>query len=208
VTTSCRSAGGLRSRLIRGGRWLGFDRNPLRRTVDRAETAIRLTILVLILTAVPAAAVLAGRWADHAALAEARAQRAATHVVSAVLTEPAPTTGAPDPYAGAEVAWVPAHWVAPNGAHRTGDVLAPAGARKGSTVPTWVDASGDFTDPPPGHTQVVGNVFMAVILAGLSLLAFLIGAEAVSHHLLERRRLNAWDAGWRAVAPRWTGHRT
>jgi hypothetical protein len=206
--TSCRSLGGLRRRLIRGGRWLGFDRNPLRRTVDRAETVIRLTILMLIFTAVPAAALLAGRWADHAALAEARAQSAATHVVSAVLVEPAPTIGAPDPYAGAEVVWVPARWTAPNGTHRTGDVLAPVGAGKGSTVPTWVDASGDFTDPPPGHTQLVGNVFMAVTLVGLSLLALLIAAEAVSHHLLERRRLNAWDAGWRAVAPRWTGHRT
>jgi hypothetical protein len=205
---SCRSPGGLRRRLIRGGRWLGFDRNPLRRTVDRAETVIRLTILVLILTAVPAAALLAGRWADHAALAEARAQAAATHVVPAVLVEPAPAIGAPDPYAGAEVAWVPARWTAPNGTHRTGDVLAPVGASKGSTVPTWVDASGDFADPPPGRTQVVGNVFMAATLVGLSLLALLIGAEAVGHHLLERRRLNAWDADWRAVAPRWTGHRT
>jgi hypothetical protein len=207
--TSCRSLGGLRRRLIRGGRWLGCDRNPLRRTVDRAETAIRLTVLVLILTVVPAAAVLAGRWADHAALAQAREQNAATHVVSATLLGPAPSVGAPDPYAGAEVAWVPARWTAPDGRSRTGDVLAPVGARKDSTVSTYVDASGNFTDPPPGRGEVIGNVFMTVTLVGLSLLAILLAAGAVSHQLLERRRLKAWDTEWRAVAPRWTGrHRT
>ena len=206
--TSCRSLGALRRRLIRGARWLGCDRNPLRRNVDRAETAVRLTVVVLILTVVPAVAVLAGRWADQSALAQARAQSASTHSVPAVLLQPAPTIGAPDPYAGAEVAWVPARWMAPAGPMRTGDVLAPVGARKGSTVQTWVDDSGNFTDPPPGHTQIVGNVFIAVMLAGLSLLALLLGAEALSHQLLERRRLKAWDEQWRAVAPRWTGHRT
>ena len=204
--TSCRSLGGLRRRLIRGGRWLGCDRNPLRRTVDRAETAIRLTVLVLILTVVPAAAVLAGRWADHAALAQAREQNAATHVVSATLLGPAPSVGAPDPYAGAEVAWVPARWTAPDGRARTGDVLAPVGARKDSTVSTYVDASGNFTDPPPGRGEVIGNVLMTVTLVGLSMLAILVTAEAVCHQLLERRRLKAWDTEWRAVAPRWTGH--
>ncbi|HEY0719449.1 MAG TPA: hypothetical protein VGD68_17680 [Streptosporangiaceae bacterium] len=163
---------------------------------------------MLIFTAVPATAVLAGRRADHDALEQARAQKATTHVVPAVLVEPAPAVEAPDPYAGAEVVWVPARWTAPNGIHRTGDGLAPAEAGLGSTVPTWVDASGDFADPPPGHSQVAGTVFMAVTLAGLSLLALLIGAESVSHHLLERRRLNGWHAHWRAVAPRWTGHRT
>jgi hypothetical protein len=206
AVTSCRSLRGLRRRLIRGRRWLGFDRNPLRRTVDRAETAMRLTIVALIFTVVPAAAVLAGRWADHSALAQARAQNASTHVVSAKLLDPAPTVGAPDPYAGAEVAWVPASWVAPDGRTRSGDVLAPVGAKKGSTVPTYVDASGDFTDPPPGHTQVVGNVFMTVTLVGLSALALLLSAEAVGHQLLERLRMRAWDTGWRTVAPRWTGH--
>jgi hypothetical protein len=207
--TSCRPLGGLRRRLIRGGRWLGRDRNPLRRTVDRAETAIRLTILVLILTVVPAAAVLAGRWADNAALSQARQQNAAAHVVSARLLGPAPTVGAPDPYAGAEVAWVPARWTAPDGRARSGDVLAPVGAKKGSTVSTYVDASGNFTDPPPGRGEVIGNVFMTVTLVGLSLLAILLAAEAVSHQLLERRRLKAWDTEWQAVAPRWTGrHRT
>ena len=206
--TSCRSLGAPRRCLTRGLRWLGLDRNPLRRTVDRIETAIRLGVLVLILTAMPAAAILTGRWAYHAALAQTRAQDAATHTVSAVLLAAAPTVGDPDPYAGAEVAWVPARWIAPDGPVRTGDVLAPVGAKRGSLVHTWVDDSGNFTDPPPGRTQIVGNVFMAVTVSGLAALALLLGAEVLSHRLMERRRMKAWDADWRTVAPRWTGHRT
>lgn len=206
--TSCRSLAGLNMRLSRGLRWLGLDRNSLRRTVDRAETVVRLGVLVLILTVVPAMTVLAGRWAYHAALAQVRAQDAATHAVSAVLLDPAPAAGTPDPYAGAEVAWVPARWIAPDGPVRTGDVLAPVGSKRGSLVRTWVDHAGNFVDPPPGHNQIVGNVFMAVLLSGLCGLALVLGGEAVSHQVLERRRMKAWDADWRTVAPRWTGHTT
>jgi hypothetical protein len=206
--TSYRSLTRLNMRLIRGLRWLGLDRNPLRRTVDRAETAVRLGVLVLILTVVPAMTVLAGRWAYHTALSQVRAQDAATHAVSAVLLDPAPMAGTPDPYAGAEVAWVPARWVAPDGPVRTGDVLAPVGSKRGSLVQTWVDHAGNFVDPPPTRNLIVGNVFMAVLLSGLCGLALVFGAEAVCHQLLERRRMKAWDAEWRTVEPRWTGHTT
>ena len=34
-----------RTRLARWARWLGFDRNPLRRRTDRVETALRLVLL-------------------------------------------------------------------------------------------------------------------------------------------------------------------
>src|ERR1700760_15226 len=105
----------MHQRLVRGIRWLGLDRNPLRRGIDRAETAVRLGLVVLILTAVPAAALLAGRWAYHSAGTQVRAQDAATHTASAPLLDPAPTAGDPDPSAGAQVAWAPARWVAPDG---------------------------------------------------------------------------------------------
>jgi len=200
--------GALHRALVRGLRRVGLDRNPLRRSVDRAETVVRFAVLVLILTAVPAMTVLVGRWAYHAAATQVRAQDAATHAVSAILLGSAPGSGEPDPYEGAEMAWVPARWVAPDGPVRTGDVLAPAGAKRGSLVRTWVDETGDFVDPPPGRSQIVGNVFMAVLLSGLCGLALMFGAEAISHQLMERRRMRAWAADWRTVAPRWTDHRT
>ena len=88
--------------LARLARWLGFDRNPLRRGTDRVESALRLLMILLVVTAVPAAAVAAGRWADHYALHRAQAQRAVDRQVTAVLLEDAPAVGIPDPKAIAQ----------------------------------------------------------------------------------------------------------
>ena len=57
-------------------RWLGFDRNPLRRGTDRIEAALRLVMLIVLVAVVPAAAFAVGQRADHAALNRAHAQQA------------------------------------------------------------------------------------------------------------------------------------
>ena len=129
-------------------RWLGIDRNPLRRGTDRVEAALRLVVIILIVLAVPAASVAAGRWADHDALHRAQAQWAADHQVTAVLLRAAPAAGIPNPYTSVQTTWVPARWQPPGQPPRTGEVLAVAGAHKGSTVRTWIDLSGAVTDPP------------------------------------------------------------
>ena len=143
--------GAVGSRQARCVRWLGWDRNPLRRASDRAEVAIRLTVLVLLVAAIPVAAIAVGRWADRAVLHQARAQAAASHPARAVLLQQAPFAGPSGPYSSAQVSWAAARWKTPDGAVRTGDVLAPGGARKGSSIPVWVSGSGSITDPPPGR---------------------------------------------------------
>ena len=55
---------------------------------------------------------------------------------------------------------------------------------------------------------MIGDVFVAVALAMLAVAVTLLSAMALIKRVLQRRRMNAWDAEWRAVAPRWTGHRT
>lgn len=70
--------------LARLARWLGFERNPLRRGTDRVEGALRLVMILLVVAVIPAA-VVAGRWADHYSLHRAQAQRAVDHLVTAVL---------------------------------------------------------------------------------------------------------------------------
>ena len=169
-------------RLAGWARWPGYGRNPLRRRIDRAETAARLTAGVLLLIAVPAAGITAGQIAENRDLA--RAQTAAAHSVQAVqagLLAPAPAAGTPDPYAN----------------------LAP----KGGLVQAWVDA-GYPVPAPADRSQVIGDVFAAVALAMLAVAVTLLTAMALIKRVLQRRRMNAWDAEWRAVAPRWTGHRT
>ena len=194
-------------RLARWARRLGFDQNPLRRGTDRIEAALRLTIMILLVAAVPIAAVAVGRQADHLALRQAQAQRAADHLVTAVLLLNAPATGTPDPYTSVQTAWVPARWQPPGSPTRTGLVLALAGARKGSTVRTWIDASGAVTDPPLDHRDVTGQVCVAVMTTCLVSLLVLLAGSALGRCALDRRRMKAWEAQWRASEPLWSGRR-
>lgn len=34
----------------------------------------------------------------------------------------------------------------------------------------------------------------------------LVGLQVLGQYALDRRRMRAWDAEWRATGPRWTGH--
>ena len=194
--------------LARLGRWLGFDRNPLRRGTDRVEGALRLVIIILLVVAVPAAVVAAGRWADHRALHQAQARRAADHLVTAVLLQDAPPSGPPDPYASVQITWAPARWQPRGQPPRTGEILAQAGARKGSTVRTWIDPSGAITDPPFDHRVIAGYVSLAVVASCLLSWLVLLAAGSLAHRALDRRRLSAWEAEWRAGGPLWSGHRS
>ena len=194
--------------LARLARWLGFDRNPLRRGTDRVEGALRLVMIILVVVAVPAAAVAVGRWADHYVRHQAQVQQSVDHQVTAILLRDAPATGVPDPYSSVETTWVPARWQPPGQPARTGEVLAVAGARKGSTVRTWIDPSGAVTDPPLDQRVIVGDVWLAVVatlvVSGLLLLA----AGALAHRVFDRRRLRAWEEEWRASGPLWSRRRS
>jgi hypothetical protein len=193
--------------LARLARWLGFDRNPLRRGTDRVEGVLRLVMIIVVVAVVPATAVAAGRWTYHYVVHQAQAQQATEHQVTAVLLRDAPATGTPDPYTSVQTAWVPARWQPPGQPPRTGEVLAVAGARKGSTVRTWIGPSGAVTDPPLDHRVIRGDVLMAVaatlLVSGLLLLA----AAALARRMLDRRRLRAWEAEWRTSGPLWSRHR-
>ena len=193
--------------LLRGARWLGLDRNPLRRRTDRLETILRLATVILLAVAVPLAAVAVGRQADHIALSRAHAQQAGNHLVNAVLLENAPATGIPDPYTSIQSAWVLARWQPPGRQARTGLVLAVAGARKGRPVRTRIDASGAVTSPPPDPRFIAGDVVVAVMVTCLVSMLVLVVSETLARRALDRRRMRAWEAEWRAIGPLWSGHR-
>ena len=194
------------ARWTRCARWLGLDHNKLRRPADRLETALRLIILALVLAGVPLASIGMGRAVDQVGIRQAQAEQAADHQVQAVLTQAAPAHGSPDPYTGEQTAWVPARWVAANGTIHYGPVLTAAGAGQGSAVAIWTNASGAATDPPDTHGDTVSNVFVVSTSTALLLLVALAGLQALGRCLLDRRRIRAWDAEWRAIGPRWTGH--
>jgi hypothetical protein len=89
-------------RTARLTRWLGFDRNPLRRGTDRVEGALRLVLITLLVLVVPAAAVAAGQWAYYRGLHQSQLKQATDHLVTAVLVQDAPASGPSDP------SWSPA----------------------------------------------------------------------------------------------------
>jgi hypothetical protein len=188
-------------------RWFGFDRNPLRRGTDRIQAALRLVTVVVLVAGVPAAAVAAGRQADHLALNRAHAQQTTERLVTAVLLQNGPANGVPEPYTDVQTVWVPARWQPPGQPPRTGQVLAVAGARQGSAVPTWIDSSGAVTAPPMDHRDIVGDVCVAVVATCLVSWLLLLVSGALARRALDRRRLRAWEAEWRAGGPLWSGRR-
>jgi hypothetical protein len=74
-------------------------------------------------------------------------------------------------------------------------------------VRTWIDRSGAVTNPPVDHRIVVGNVLLAVMVTCLGSLLLLLAAGVLVRRVLDRRRLRAWEAEWRASGPQWSGHR-
>ena len=102
--------------------------------------------------------------------------------------------------------WVPAHWQPPGQRPRSGEVLATAGARVDSTVTIWIDKSGAVASPPPDRHLIAGGVSIAVITICLVASLLLLASNAPAWRALERRRLAAWDAEWRAIGPLWSGH--
>jgi hypothetical protein len=195
------------TRRARYARRLGLDDNPLRRPADRVDAWLRLATAILILTAVPVTAIIAGQTADHLFSRQAQAQQAADHLVGAVLTQNARASSI-DPYAAVPDTWVTARWTAPDGTARSGQVLAPIGSFAGAAVPIWVSASGAVADPPARHADVVAEVAVTMMLTSITLTGLLLGIQAVAHHFLDRRRFRSWDAEWRSIGPLWTGHRS
>jgi len=185
-------------RLLR--RWRP-DRNPLRRRLDRLETAVLGLLVAVFLAGTPIAWHAAGSWAYAAYTREARTERTTLHEVRATLLQAAPgwsasgTGAAPD---------VKARWTAPNGQLRTGPVFVPNGLSAGNTVLVWTDQAGQLMDPPLQPTQVISRAQLARVLAVAVLAIGLFIAGTLAHIVLDRRRLAAWDADWLAKGPNWS----
>jgi hypothetical protein len=191
------------ARLVRGRR---LDRNPLRRGSDRAETVVAGVLLAGFLAAAPFAAHTAGSWAYATSAREAQAQRATLRQVPATLMQ-VPAPAASYPVAGTVPLGVRARWRAPDGQEQAGELVVPAGATAGSTVPVWVDQGGRLAGPPLSRVQLVTRVQLARELAAGALAVALVTAAWLTRRLLDRRRMAAWDADWLATGPRWTPRR-
>ena len=189
------------SRFSRWLRGLWPDRNPLRRASDRAEAAIVAGLAAAFLAGVPLTALTAGLWSHDTGVRAQHAQTAWRQVPAVLLTN---APDAPRAWLGSSQPQVLASWTAPDGAQWAGRIPAPAGARAGTKLRIWVDASGQLTRSPLRHRQVESQAALAALLASAGLGLVLLGVGALARRILDHSRLAAWDAAWQAIGPRWT----
>lgn len=182
------------------------DRNPLRRPVDRVESMLMLGLLAVFLVAAPVTAFGVGRWVWDGATVTARSEQAAWHRVGAVVRQDVPAP-ADNPYGAVYLAQVPVRWIAPDGTAHTGRVAAQAGLRAGARVAVWTSVSGQLTGPPLGRAQILHQAAFAGLMSGLGCSVLLAVAALAVRRMLQRRRLAAWDAEWRATGPLWSNYR-
>jgi len=185
----------------RCARYLGLDRNPMRRRVDRAQWAMMAALLMIFLVAGPwltaftaGHAYTAGRQTEHT-------QRTQRHLVTATVTSPG-WLGADESGRGVErvinVGWTE------HGLPRSTQVPELPGDRVGVQRKIWVDSAGHLTGRPRDHAQTITDTTLAAIFALSGIALPLIGLRALIRHRLDRRRYALWDADWVRTAPLWT----
>lgn len=180
------------------------DRNPLRRTSDRVATLGAVVLIVAFLTGAPFAALASCRWASAAAHRAQGTQGAAACQVTAVLLQAAPV---PAVDYGPCQSVALARWTAPGGKSVTGEVLVAPGAPAGTKVQEWVTLDGQVTNPPALDQGPGGQVVLAGAAAVTAVGVLLTVTGVVGRWALNKRRIAAWDADWRATEPRWTHRR-
>jgi hypothetical protein len=185
-------------RFVRGRR---PDRNPLRRASDRVETAVLAMLVIAFVAAAPFAALAAGSyslaWAHQTQLTE----RASSYKIPAVVLKLDAPSGGVYADSGAQ-----ARWTAHDGKVITAEIPVPLGTAVGSTQWLWTTADGQLTNPPLEDSQVTGQAYIAEWFTVVTLAVLLTVAGLVTRWALDKRRMAALDAEWRATGPRWTTH--
>jgi hypothetical protein len=181
-------------RLGRVRRRFGFDRNELRRPVDRRQRAAGAGAAALFAVLAPP---VSGAMAADAYHSGVQAEHRHLHRVTAQIVHTAPQGGAGVRHTYAELAWISA-----DGVPRTTVVPADKSVRPGMGHRIWVDASGNPIHRPQTHATTVTTTAVA---AAMALVA--VGLPLLSLYLLvrrgcDRRRSHLWDESWTALARR------
>lgn len=179
---------------------LFFGQNELRRPCDRIEGALVAALSAVFLIAAVVAACLAG----HIYHSE-RAATASLRETTAMLSP----TGPADTTAGIFAPTAPATWRLADGAEHSGLLtaqVAPAiyQARAGSTVPVWLNGSGQLEPPPPSLSSIVANALITGLIVAGGAAALLLCCYQLGRLTLDRHRLASWGQAWAATGPQWT----
>lgn len=181
---------------VRLWRW---RRNPLRRRTDVTEAWVVLVFGTLAVVGVPVAGAVTA-WGVEDSLLRQREDR---HLVSAVLTENAPTVVT---YSGHGQVRATVRWTASDGSARTGDAPVESGSAAGTRAGVWLDRQGHLTEPPAGTAMAEAEGGLAGTVVAGAAWAVLAGGLRTVRWGLDRRRATEWDREWAEVGPQW-GHR-
>jgi hypothetical protein len=185
-------------------RWLGLDRNPLRRRSDRVECALRLMALLGLMVAV-IVGIGTGVRAYEDGVRTEREQRSLRQQTPAVLVQ---DLRSPEvaPVGGVLPGRARAEWKAPDGSPREGTVEIEPARRVGDTVMIWTDNRGEPARPP----QDRGTTLAAAISAGVAppfiTAAFATFVLVTTRIVNQRRAARRWEAEWTIVEPSWRHH--
>jgi hypothetical protein len=188
---------------MRRSRVLGWDRNPVRRRIDRIEAGLLAGLFAVLLIGAPVLAGVAGRGVRAAGLRQQRAEAGWRPVRAIVQRGVAPG----DLRWAAGTVREPARWTAPDGQPRSGWIAVRPGAVAGSRSRVWVNRRGSLTGPPLRRAQLRDRISVARALTAAGLGVLLVFVAGAGRHLLRQRRLTGWEREWRAVEPRWTKSR-
>jgi hypothetical protein len=203
MSTSARIGGGEPVKLwwLRAARFLGWDGNPLRRGIDRAESLAMTVLIGVLVIAGPVLAVSVARVADAAALRQQHAE-AGWYQARATLEQ-----GADESMANGsdwDIAWVEASWTLRDGKVAHGMVPAALDVRAGQHVQIWLTKNGHLTHQPLTETDIRDQVTFAVLLTVTGwAVALALGAVAV-RVLANRRRMAGWQREWDVSGPLWS----
>jgi hypothetical protein len=190
-----------KSPLTRLARWLGLDRNPLRRRSDRMEAAVRLTALLGVIFAVVVGVAMGFRSFHQGVRAEAE-QAGTRHLTKAVLVQAAVSPRIA-PAGGVVPGHARAQWKAPDGTMRQGNVEAEPTKRTGDVVMVWTDQRGGLTRRPQDRETTL----VTSITTGLGIpmgATGVFGLVVITVRMVNQRRARRrWEAEWNAVEPSW-----
>ncbi len=192
-------------RLQRLRRIVAGDDNPLRRYVDKLETAVIAGLVIAFLVAGPLLAVAAARTTGAAGLRDMRAESTWAQR-TAVLTQSA-GAGLVGLDGEWDTSWVKAKWTAPDGAHRRGLVAVGLNARAGQRLTLWMTSAGELTPPRLTRGAVVERQIIAAIMWPAGLAIVLSITACAVRVLANRRRMADWARAWEAIGPRWSSLR-
>jgi flagellar biosynthesis/type III secretory pathway M-ring protein FliF/YscJ len=192
-------------RMQRLRRIVAGDDNPLRRNIDKLESAVMAGLVIAFLVAAPLLAVAAVRIVSTAGAREVAAQ-SSWRPERAELTQNA-AAGIIGLDGEWDTSWVTARWTAPDGATLHGLVAVGLNAKAGQTVEITVTETGQPTTERLSRAGLIEREALAAVGAPAALAALLAIVACAVRAAANRRRMGSWTKAWDVVGPRWSSRR-